>query len=464
MASTMLNADSRAKRAVIAMTASLTILSFAAAPALADRRSPAPIVFAGQGGNTAAPAQRAQASSSVTSNTLSRRERRAARRAAKRAAAPAAPARRVEFRYPDQPDTFYGEQGARSDVGAAPLSFSSGSAAISQEDAAKLTVGTPPPVQVRDVASAPGVPAVRPNVPRSDPAITAGGFDARAVAARTAQLKEAQYVSAAGPADFTSAPIETAPLPVLQKAVVQTPVATSATKPVSGNLFAPVQTAIYDKTGQASVFDPVLNGQPTSNGEVLDTNAMIAAHPSLPLPSLVQLINLENDREVVVRVNDRGPIAGNGLIEVSERAADVLGFTDTGGVNVRVRYLGPAPQVDAAPNPVQPVARPASQTVGLRKPVTAQKPLFAPTRPATVTGQGDLFVQLASFADIGNAQRLHATLNGRVQNVEIIPVQVKGTDYFRVVAGPMSNRKDAERLRDSLANQGIGRGLIIAAP
>jgi len=469
MASTMLNADLSARRAVIAITSSLTVLSFAAAPAMADRRAPAPVVFAGQG-QSATPARpmttRPQASRRAKPKKLSRRERRAAKRAAKRVPAPAAPTRTVEFRYPDQPEVFYGAKGARTESGAAPLSFSSGGAAISQAEAAKLTVGTPP-VQITPVQPAPLQTAQAPR----DPAITQGGFDARAVAAKNTPSPRPQFVSAAGPANFTSAP-----LPALKPAVVEE--VQPQTRPVSGATFQPVQADVYDKTGTASVFDPVLNGQPTSNGEILDTQAMIAAHPSLPLPSLVQIINLENNREVVVRVNDRGPIDGNGLIEVSERAASVLGFDAQSGTSVHVRYLGPAPQALASNAPAQPQPAVKAQI----QPAVASTPLGAPHHNGLFAGasvpqpasppipsprvpSGDqVFVQLASFADIGNAQRLHATLNRSVQNIGIVQANVRGTDFFRVVAGPIANRKEAEQLRDQLANQGIGRGLIIAAP
>jgi len=449
MSSTNLRSQSHAMRAAIVFTTSLTVLGFMATPAIADRRTPAPIVFSGQGTRTA-PTQ--GVTQTQTAPKLSRRERRAARRAAKNTPAQAEPTRRVEFRYPDQPDTFYGAGGARSDVNAAPLSFSSSTSAISQAEASKYTVGTAPSPSPAPKVTAPT---------RVDPAITSGGFDARAAAARVAEQPKPTLVSSAGPADFSSAP-----LPMLQEVVAETN--TPATKPVSGTAFQPQQGAVYDQTGNASVFNPALNGQPTSNGEILDTQAMVAAHPSLPLPSLVQVINLENNREVVLRVNDRGPIGGNGLIEVSERAADVLGFAQTAQANVRVKYLGQAPQVSGQPSPV--VAAETPRPIQTAAANSSANTLFGaptqslPTTPAPTTSSEQFVVQLASFTDIGNAQRLHASLGGYVGNLGIVPVNVDGTDYFRVVAGPLDDRRSAESLRDQLANQGIGRGLVIAAP
>ena len=73
-------------------------------------------------------------------------------------------------------------------------------------------------------------------------------------------------------------------------------------------------------------------------------------------------------------------------------------------------------------------------------------------------------VQLASFSDIGNAKRLYERLSGSFQNIGIVQAKVNGVDYFRIVAGPMESRRSAENLRDHLANQGVGKGLVITAP
>src|SRR5690606_21466774 len=72
--------------------------------------------------------------------------------------------------------------------------------------------------------------------------------------------------------------------------------------------------------------------------------SLTAAHPTLPIPSLVQVTNLENGREIIVRVNDRGPFVGERLIDLSRRSAEVLGFEQQGQAPVHVRYLGPAPR------------------------------------------------------------------------------------------------------------------------
>ncbi len=80
----------------------------------------------------------------------------------------------------------------------------------------------------------------------------------------------------------------------------------------------------------------------TANGEVFDRNAISAASPTLPMPVNVRVTNLENGRSIVVRVNDRGPFVNGRLIDLSEHAADLLGYRINGTARVRVTYLGRA--------------------------------------------------------------------------------------------------------------------------
>ena len=99
----------------------------------------------------------------------------------------------------------------------------------------------------------------------------------------------------------------------------------------------------YDQIGRASWYGAAFHGKRTANGEVFDSAALSAAHPSLPLPSYVRVTNLENERSVIVRVNDRGPYSHSRMLDVSERAADLLGFKHGGMAQVRVQYVDAAP-------------------------------------------------------------------------------------------------------------------------
>jgi rare lipoprotein A len=108
---------------------------------------------------------------------------------------------------------------------------------------------------------------------------------------------------------------------------------------IAGEWYTPEHDTGYDRVGRASWYGPGFHGRLTANGEVFDANAISAAHPTLPLPSYVRVTNLENDRSIIVRVNDRGPFRYKRLIDVSQRTAELLGFKRKGKADVRVQYI-----------------------------------------------------------------------------------------------------------------------------
>ncbi len=111
---------------------------------------------------------------------------------------------------------------------------------------------------------------------------------------------------------------------------------------VGGKRYTPRHDPNYARTGIASWYGKDFHGRLTANGEVYDMHALSAAHPTLPLPSLAEVTNTRTGRRVVVRVNDRGPFARGRIIDLSHRAAQVLGLVRNGTGEVHVRYLGPA--------------------------------------------------------------------------------------------------------------------------
>src|SRR5690606_18692928 len=108
---------------------------------------------------------------------------------------------------------------------------------------------------------------------------------------------------------------------------------------INGVWYYPGEDYGYSETGIASWYGPAFHGRPTANGEVFDMNALTAAHRTLPMPSMVRVTNLGNGRAVVLRVNDRGPFAHGRIIDVSRRAAQLLGFERQGTARVRVEIL-----------------------------------------------------------------------------------------------------------------------------
>lgn len=115
---------------------------------------------------------------------------------------------------------------------------------------------------------------------------------------------------------------------------------------INGVWYHPAEDYNYDETGIASYYGGEtqgvnFHGRLTANGEVYDMNALTAAHRTLPMPCLVRVTNLENGRAIVLRVNDRGPYARGRIIDVSRRAAQLLGFYGSGTARVRVQILAP---------------------------------------------------------------------------------------------------------------------------
>lgn len=168
-------------------------------------------------------------------------------------------------------------------------------------------------------------------------------------------------ILAAGCATQTATPVARAPAPAIdtQLGVAPSPVVAvaRAEKPlrrgggryqvgkpyqIAGNWYHPKTNPNYRRVGTASWYGPGFHGRLTANGEIYDMHALTAAHPTMPLPSYARVTNLENDRSVVVRVNDRGPFAHDRLIDLSKRTAQMLGFIHSGTAKVRVEYIDKA--------------------------------------------------------------------------------------------------------------------------
>lgn len=138
------------------------------------------------------------------------------------------------------------------------------------------------------------------------------------------------------------APAPSRPVPTAQtSAVSDTPVRIGAPYSIGGRSYTPVDQTDYDEVGYASWYGSELGGRPTANGEPFAPEGVTAAHRTLPLPSYVEVTRLDTGRTILVRINDRGPADGNRLIDLSAGAAEQLGITDIGMVQVRVRRTNP---------------------------------------------------------------------------------------------------------------------------
>ncbi len=112
---------------------------------------------------------------------------------------------------------------------------------------------------------------------------------------------------------------------------------------VRGQVYTPREDPSYVARGTATWYGSDFHGRRTANGEIFSANAITGAHPTLPLPSYVRVTNLDNGRSLIVRINDRGPFVNGRIIDLSHRAADLLGYVGHGMTNVQVNYVSPAP-------------------------------------------------------------------------------------------------------------------------
>ena len=112
---------------------------------------------------------------------------------------------------------------------------------------------------------------------------------------------------------------------------------------VRGKVYTPAEQPDYVASGGASWYGSDFHGRRTANGEIFSANAITGAHPTLPLPSYVRVTNAENGRSVIVRVNDRGPYMPGRIMDLSHRAAEMLGYVNKGHTEITAEYVGPAP-------------------------------------------------------------------------------------------------------------------------
>ncbi len=254
----------------------------------------------------------------------------------------------------------------------------------------------------------------------------------------------------------------------------------------------------YDETGIASWYGPNFHGKKTANGEVFDMNELTAAHRTLPMPSLVEVTNLENGRKLRLLVNDRGPFAKGRIIDISRQGAQLLGFQTKGTAKVRVKILAAeSRQLAAAAQGESLLAESGSPITVEKLPVTgvdsetlapppgaqvaeapadvvtdvAAEPLANVNEQAGTSSSSQqvtqvpvvntgIYVQAGAFSQFNNANRARAILSS-IGDVNVSPVLVNGIDLFRVRIGPVANVAEADMLLDRMVGAGYPEARII---
>ncbi|MGE0108545.1 MAG: septal ring lytic transglycosylase RlpA family protein [Bdellovibrionales bacterium] len=258
---------------------------------------------------------------------------------------------------------------------------------------------------------------------------------------------------------------------------------------INGSWYHPQEDYSYDETGLASWYGQDFHNKLTANGEVFNKNELTAAHKTLQMPSLARVTNLENGRAVVVRINDRGPYVRGRIIDVSRRAAELLGFRAQGVAKVRVQVLadeskaiaeamqryGTAPRYqeahqEAYQEPYQEASvQKASYESPVAQPVESEPlPTIQTVKPVAhytqlpVTDETNLYVQAGSFSNKDNAYRLKERLR-ELGSVSVTEALVRGAMFYRVRLGPLSTVQAADATLAQVHDAGVKGARIFVA-
>lgn len=277
---------------------------------------------------------------------------------------------------------------------------------------------------------------------------------------------------------------------------------------VRGVWYYPAVDYEYSEVGVASWYGPGFDGRPTANGELYDMNDLTAAHRTLPMPSIVRVTNLENGRSIKLRVNDRGPFVGARIIDVSRRAAQLLGFHINGTAQVLVEIvadeskqlaaaLGVPVDIAVAEHPTEPATlevaaayaatastvsppepepepEPGTGEVALESmPVgslqeTSEAPVSeAEPSPPTVGRVADesgpvpqrragstMYVQAGAFADFNRADVARRRLS-RIGPIVTSRSRINGRELMRIRVGPLQSDGEAQRVLASVSRAGF---------
>ncbi len=202
---------------------------------------------------------------------------------------------------------------------------------------------------------------------------------------------------------------------------------------VNGQRYEPLTNhRDFVQTGIASWYGTDFQGKNTSNGEKYDMNAMTAAHKTLPLGVYVKVKNLDNGRETVVRVNDRGPFVKGRVIDLSYAAAKKLGLESIGTAPVRIEALGYR--------------------------VSGTDQYMAVNN----YDEGNYTVQVGSFRQYGNAQMLSESMKKRFRFSEIHMIEVNGAKFYRVYAGKYTSLQSAEDAEKAFSESGYPASFVVS--
>jgi len=227
-------------------------------------------------------------------------------------------------------------------------------------------------------------------------------------------------------------------------ATVKSPPVKSKTPPTSrpykvmGKWYQPLNHAKdFVQVGKASWYGKKFHGRKTANGEIYDMYAISAAHKTLPIGTYVRVLNLINKKEIIVRINDRGPFVRGRIIDLSYAAAKKIGIVGPGTAKVKIVALGVAEKSE---------------------PKSDKHRTYVPVNYYT----GNFTFQVGAFCDRQNAERLRGKLAQKHKNTHITSYDSGDAIYYRVRLGKCSNLEQATEYKKYLTNNGFKDAFIVA--
>lgn len=210
----------------------------------------------------------------------------------------------------------------------------------------------------------------------------------------------------------------------------------------------------YRERGFASWYGEKFHGHKTSNGEIYDMYQISAAHKTMPIPGFLRVTNLENERSIIVRVNDRGPFHSDRVIDLSYAAAYMLGFDNKGTAMVEVEAIVPT------------LAGPGTRPTGGAVATAAARTAAAPVRATIAEGSAsssaaqEQYLQVGAFSDLRAAEQLSAKLRDLTSRPVFIRSVESGAanqPLHRVRVGPIPDAAEAARIADTVVAADLGR-------
>ena len=212
-------------------------------------------------------------------------------------------------------------------------------------------------------------------------------------------------------------------------------------------------------TGIASWYGPGFHGKKTANGEIFNENALTVAHKTLPFGTQLKITNLENNKSLVARVNDRGPFVAGRILDGSKKVAEELDYIGSGSTLVQIQVLGKGEENGKLANrieetPTITIAKPENNTPVLEEYPIAKLAKETNKKAPAKAKDAEQFIQIGAFSTSNRAlDYIHQVQKNL--NLNNLFTKKNESGYFRVLIGPLENAKEGKKLVNLLQKNGI---------